>query len=188
MGCTGSRAKLSEEDLLFLKTHTNYDEQTIKTWYKGFKQDCPSGKLTRHKFMDMYKMFFTEGNAEEFCDLVFRAFDHDKNGYIDFREFLMAIDVTSRGDVKEKLRWAFQMYDVDSNGVIDVQEMTKIVQAIYAMSDPSSPNTPGETPEERAKSILSKMDVNHDGEVTEEEFLNGCIANESLVKMLSPRF
>lgn len=33
----------------------------------------------------MYKMFFPSGNAEEFCDHVFRTFDMDKNGYIDFK-------------------------------------------------------------------------------------------------------
>lgn len=33
----------------------------------------------------MYKMFFPSGNAVEFCDHVFRTFDMDKNGYIDFK-------------------------------------------------------------------------------------------------------
>ncbi|CAB0004175.1 unnamed protein product [Nesidiocoris tenuis] len=85
MGCFGSKDKLSKEDMDFLKTHTRYDEATIKEWYKGFKQDCPNGRLTPAKFVDMYKMFFPSGNAEEFCDHVFRTFDMDKNGYIDFK-------------------------------------------------------------------------------------------------------
>lgn len=49
------------------------------------QQDCPNGRLTPAKFVDMYKMFFPSGNAEEFCDHVFRTFDMDKNGYIDFK-------------------------------------------------------------------------------------------------------
>ncbi|KAK7574249.1 hypothetical protein V9T40_011440 [Parthenolecanium corni] len=86
MGCFGSKDKLSKEDMDFLKSHTRYDESTIKEWYKGFKQDCPNGRLTPAKFVDMYKMFFPSGNAEEFCDHVFRTFDMDKNGYIDFKD------------------------------------------------------------------------------------------------------
>ncbi|GJQ79596.1 hypothetical protein Trydic_g16438 [Trypoxylus dichotomus] len=39
MGCFGSKDKLSKEDMDFLKTHTRYDESTIKEWYKGFKAD-----------------------------------------------------------------------------------------------------------------------------------------------------
>ena len=108
MGCIKSKQGLSGEDLEFLKAHTRYDENTIKEWYKGFKQDCPNGRLTPVKFVDMYKMFFPSGNAEQFCDHVFRTFDTDKNGFIDFKEFLLAIDVTSAGTAEEKLKWAFR--------------------------------------------------------------------------------
>ena len=54
------------------------------------QQDCPNGKLTPAKFVDMYKMFFPSGNAEEFCDHVFRTFDMDKNGYIDFKVSILS--------------------------------------------------------------------------------------------------
>jgi len=37
MGCFSSKDKLLKEDLEFLKSHTRYDEATIKEWYKGFK-------------------------------------------------------------------------------------------------------------------------------------------------------
>lgn len=37
MGCLGSKDRLTKEDMEFLKTHTRYDEATIKEWYKGFK-------------------------------------------------------------------------------------------------------------------------------------------------------
>ena len=54
-------------------------------FFRMLQQDCPNGRLTPAKFVDMYKMFFPSGNAEEFCDHVFRTFDMDKNGYIDFK-------------------------------------------------------------------------------------------------------
>ena len=79
-----------------------------REWYAGFLQDCPSGKLTPQTFIDMYKMFFPSGDAEKFCQNVFRTFDADKSGTIDFKEFLMAIDVTSAGTPREKLLWAFR--------------------------------------------------------------------------------
>jgi len=37
MGCLSSKDRLTKEDMEFLKTHTRYDEATIKEWYKGFK-------------------------------------------------------------------------------------------------------------------------------------------------------
>merc|ERR1712233_50085 len=93
-------------------------------------------------------------------------FDVDKNGYIDFTEFLLAIDVTSAGSPEEKLNWAFSMYDVDGNGWIDLPEMTKIIRSIYRMTGPKCGGGESyETPEGRAASIFKRMDVNSDGKV-----------------------
>jgi Ca2+-binding EF-hand superfamily protein len=36
MGLKGSKPKLSKEDLEFLKKNTNFTEEQIKEWYKGF--------------------------------------------------------------------------------------------------------------------------------------------------------
>ena len=108
MGTKNSRNKLPAEDLEFLILNTRYDEATITEWYKGFKQDCPNGKLSTALFMKIYSKCFPAGNAEGFCAHVFRFFDSDNNGFIDFKEFLLAVDVTSAGSPEEKLNWAFK--------------------------------------------------------------------------------
>merc|ERR1712080_612517 len=186
MGNKSSKGdRLTKEDLEFLRTHTRYDEGTITEWYRGFKQDCPDGRLTPGAFVKIYSKCFPSGNAGEFCDHVFRTFDTDKNGFIDFKEFLMAIDVTSSGSPEEKLKWAFRMYDVDGNGVIDLEEMTKIVQSIYNMMRSHAGNIAG-TATDRAKDIFTRMDANGDGSLTQEEFLQGCLSDRELSKLLAP--
>jgi Ca2+-binding EF-hand superfamily protein len=47
-------------------------------------------------------------------------------------------------------------------------------------------NRPQDSAEERAKSIFAKMDENGDGQLTQEEFLKGCLQDEELSKMLAP--
>ena len=79
MGNVESNEYLTEDDLNFCKKNTRYTEEEIKSWYSSFKKDCPSGVLTKEKFIDVYKLFFPRGDAEKFCNHVFRTFDTDKN-------------------------------------------------------------------------------------------------------------
>merc|ERR1712025_30896 len=183
MGGKASKDSISREDLEFLKANTTYGETAIKDFYKGFQQDCPNGKLDRVAFMRIYSDCFPGGKPNDFCDHAFRTFDTDNNGFIDFREFLLAIDVTSTGCPEDKLKWAFRMYDVDGNGWIDLCEMTTIVRSIYRMSgclDKSS-----ETADQRALDIFNKMDLNSDGKVTAEEFVNTCMNDRHLNDFLT---
>ena len=188
MGCIESMYAfkyLSGENLEFLKASTGYDESTIKQMHKMFMKECPNGRLTPKKFIDLYKLFIWRGNAEMYCEHVFRTFDTDQNGFIDFGEFLVAMYVTSSGSAEEKLTWAFRMYDVDGNGTIDPDEMLKVVRAIYGMRCEEA-TEPTSVADERARKIFRRMDVNGDGQLTEEEFLRGCLEDDELSKLLAP--
>jgi Ca2+-binding EF-hand superfamily protein len=99
----------------------------------GFLKDCPSGMLTKDEFQKIYRQFFPFGDPSSFADYVFNVFDSDKSGSIDFKEFICALSVTSRGKMEDKLDWAFQLYDIDGDGKISYDEMLAIVEAIYKM-------------------------------------------------------
>jgi Ca2+-binding EF-hand superfamily protein len=89
--------------------------------------------LTKEEFQKIYRQFFPFGDPSSFADYVFNVFDSDKSGSIDFKEFICALSVTSRGKMEDKLDWAFQLYDIDGDGKISYEEMLAIVEAIYKM-------------------------------------------------------
>ena len=57
----------------------------ISNIYREFQLDCPSGRLKQEKVLEMYCMILPEGNALVFVDQIFRIFDKDGNGSIDFK-------------------------------------------------------------------------------------------------------
>ena len=79
-----------QEDLQFLTENTNFQESQIRAFYDGFRQDAASGRMSEENFGRMFRQSFTgsqqsldKGNC--FSKHMFKAFDTDNNGYIDFR-------------------------------------------------------------------------------------------------------
>ncbi|CAB4067157.1 Frequenin-1,Neuronal calcium sensor 2,Hippocalcin-like protein 4,Neurocalcin homolog,Neurocalcin-delta,Neurocalcin,Neurocalcin-delta B,Visinin-like protein 1,Neurocalcin-delta A,Neuron-specific calcium-binding protein hippocalcin,Hippocalcin-like protein 1 [Lepeophtheirus salmonis] len=171
---------LKQEDIDYLVQNTKYDESEIREWYKGFRADCPDGTLGKTKILDMYSLILPSGNAQVFVDQIFRIFDNDGNGTIDFKEFMMATDMTASGSPEEKLAWAFKMYDKDNSGSIELTEMIEIIGTLYEME-----GVPREKAGDRAKIIFGALDVNGDGELTCEEFVRGCMEDPELVRLLN---
>ena len=92
MGCIKSKHNLSQYELDFLKIPF-FAENSILVWQSTFMQDCPGGKLTPDKFLELYGEFFPGSiYAEKFCEYFFTTVDINLNGYIDFEEYLLAIN------------------------------------------------------------------------------------------------
>ena len=88
-----SKSKLStgkyllSSDLEFSTTHTKFEEADILRWFKGFRKECPNGHLAKSHLSKPFRNVFPEGNGDIFTNHIFKIFDKDNYGFLDFKEF-----------------------------------------------------------------------------------------------------
>ena len=88
---------------------------------------------------------------------MFDEIDIDKNGTIDYTEFVMATMSDKQTMTNEKLQQAFKLFDKDGNGSIEADE----IKAVLGDSKMSP---------EQIDKIITEVDENGDGSIQFEEF------------------
>ena len=175
MGCIKSK-NISQEQLDFLITNTCYDEKTIRVWHASFMQDCPDGEMTQEKFVKKHAKFF----PGDFCQKFFKTFDTFGKGYLTFRDYLLAINMTYARIPEDKLKVAFKYFRLDCDGELSYDEMTNIVKDIFKTQKVST--TTINAVKKSTNIIFSQMEINeYTGYLTEEEFVNGCLHDDLLL-------
>lgn len=119
---------LPKEILEDLKVNTKFTEAEIMQWYENFQKQCPSGRITQDQFVEIYVRFFPDSDAKSYAQHVFRSFDTNDDGTLDFKEYIVALHMTSTAKTELKLEWAFSLFDVDKNGYITKTEVCELCQ------------------------------------------------------------
>ncbi|XP_053552561.1 recoverin [Bombina bombina] len=186
MGNSKSGA-LSKEILEELKLNTKFTQDELCTWYQSFLKECPSGRISKQQFENIYAKFFPNADPKEYAHHVFRSFDANNDGTLDFKEYMIALHMTSSGKADQKLEWAFCLYDVDGNGNISKPEVLEIIMAIFKMiptEDQKSLKEDENTPEKRTNKIWDYFGKKDCDKLTEGEFINGIMNNKEILRLI----
>ncbi|ELT95991.1 hypothetical protein CAPTEDRAFT_223245 [Capitella teleta] len=184
-----SAKTLSPNELSDLKEQTTFSRTEIRDLYKKFTKDCPNGQMTVEEFKAMYETLFPEGDSGQFADHVFKAYDKDGNGVIDFQEFILTVSIASKGSIDEKLRWAFNMYDLDGNGYITKAEVHEMFKSIFKMRGEGSfvsMDGGSFSPEAAVEELFDHLDKNRDEKLSDIEFVLGAKQSPSVLGLLQP--
>eukprot|EP00455_Lapot_gusevi_P028539 TRINITY_DN3048_c0_g1_i5.p1 TRINITY_DN3048_c0_g1~~TRINITY_DN3048_c0_g1_i5.p1 ORF type:complete len:292 (+),score=63.80 TRINITY_DN3048_c0_g1_i5:100-975(+) len=96
---------------------------------------------------------------------LFRLFDYDNTGLIDFREFALALLNFLSTSKDQKIRFAFLMFDTDHNGFLSDIELISVLKATYLACRDDQVRV-------KAEAISRQADTDHDGQISFDEFLN----------------
>lgn len=158
--------------------------QHIQKLYPKFTIECPSGDLHLHEFKKIFGLnkSCTEEEAA-FMENVFRSFDTNGDGHIDFLEYVAAVHLILRGKLRDKLAWSFKVFDSDGNGCLDRDEVRLIIKIINEIKKPYDPSATGDV-DEIVDRIFSQVAKNNDSEISLDEFIEGAEKDEWVMSQL----
>lgn len=133
------------------------DEKDLKEVFLMLDKDC-DGKISYNELFNEYCKIVDEKEAKKIVQSILSEVDSDKNGVIDYSEFLRANVDHKKIVNEENLKNAFKMFDLDDSGKISSIELGKILEGNeftnYRVWD----------------KIIQEFDVNGDGEIDLDEF------------------
>ncbi|KAF7286212.1 hypothetical protein GWI33_006900 [Rhynchophorus ferrugineus] len=152
---------------------------------KWIMMECPEGVVHEDSFKEIYSKFFPHGNATLYAHYVFKAFDVNCNGAISFRDLLITLSTLLRGSVYERLRWTFKLYDINGDGCISRGELSEIVIAVHELMGRRAHQVEEDRKaREQIDRVFRKLDLNQDGVITIEEFMESCLKDEVITRSL----
>ena len=116
------------------------------------------------------------------AESMFKVFDIDSSGTMDFTEYMLAINSTSLNSPEDKLNWMFDVFDSDGGGSISAEEIGGILQGLFEMSGQDFEET---DLEQVTRDIMEAIDADGDGEVSKAEFIKNAMKSQFVAGMLS---
>lgn len=130
-----------------------------------------NGSLSRDEIIQNKDLFILNGSGdimtEDDIDDFINFADVNKDGVISQQEFIHGATLFEEQLVQKQLREAFDMFDSDNSGYIKADEMLSVLSFMPGFSL------------EQAQQIIEKHDVNKDGKMDFDEFIQFIVEDES---------
>jgi len=170
--------KLRQDQLDYLCDTTRISEGEIRLKYKTFLESHPAGEINHDSFNALLSECFPKTYLENISQHIWRMYDVNMDGVIDFQEFLVAINIMSNGTPEENLEQIFRFFDVNRNGFIDKLEMESVVDDLLALENCLDM-------QDIAQEAFREMDENEDSRISLDEFVNACLSNKKCSSVLT---
>jgi len=182
MGSKHGKPVLRESDRDELARASGLSKEEVTERFNSFMKEHPDGKLTKKGFKEMMDQALPKKDTSKIEKHVFRVYDTNGDGKIDFVEFMVVFHILSEGAPQEVLAKLFRVFDVNSDGNISSKEMNRLVADLYGLVQCTELKASKEL---IAATAFKEMDINNDGFVSCQEFVNAVLGQEQFSKMLT---
>jgi len=131
MGCVNGKPILGKEDLEFIATYTAASREEVQDQYENFLSKHPEGKITKKDFRNIMQACYPNMDTSKLESHIFRMYDSNGDGHIDFREFMIVLYVMSSGSPEENLKQIFRVFDINNDKTVSQKELERIVKDLF---------------------------------------------------------
>ena len=101
MGSKNGKPVLREEDIEVMSKSSGMEAEEVKKAFDSFIAEHPDGKMRPADFKKMMSAAMPKKDAGKMEKHVFRIYDTNNDGYIDFVEFMVIFHIMSDGTSEE---------------------------------------------------------------------------------------
>lgn len=139
------------------------------------------GKLHRIEFRDELNRSFNITD-DILMDRVFKAFDKKSCGTLRQEDYVTGIGKFLNGTLDEQVQMAFDVYDLNNDGYISREEMFQLLK--HSLVKAPTEEDPDELVKELVEIIMKKLDYDHDGRVSLQDFRSAVSEEKLLLEAL----
>lgn len=152
--------KLQHIILSFIANQLLNRQESIRLYnkFKELDTDC-DGKLSCDELFEVYSQTMHENEALDEIRKIMQRVDSNSSGSIDYSEFLTACADRQTLVQTQNLKVAFEAFDLDGNGKINREELKEMLGKV-------------DVEDEVIDKIMDQVDVNKDGDIDFDEFVN----------------
>ena len=160
---------IQDTDLEFIADHSQLTKEDVE---KHFKEILKDGKVDQNTFKKIVEMCYPRIDMERLENHIFKSFDENKIGLVEFRILMLVIYSLSNGTPEENLKQIFKLVDRNNDEEITVEEFKIIVHDIFVLANERKVSISVEN--QLVSKAFSEMDSNYDGKVVLSEFIRAC--------------
>ena len=183
MGGANGKQVILEDDIQFLVKYTDLKEEEVKEHHENFITNHPKGKMDKSSFTEMMNLCYPDSDKDNIQKHIFRMYDSNKDGIIDFREFMFVVYIMSSGTPEENLKQIFKLLDINSDGSVSIGEFKRVIRDMFLLTNEREVDS--SIQELLAEKAFIEMDSDSDGKVTLEEFIKACLSQKKFSTMLT---
>eukprot|EP00092_Neocalanus_flemingeri_P031049 GFUD01033729.1.p1 GENE.GFUD01033729.1~~GFUD01033729.1.p1 ORF type:complete len:210 (+),score=51.88 GFUD01033729.1:74-703(+) len=178
------KTHLTEETMNVLTLNTELEKEKLQTQHQNFLRNHANGQINKKSFNSMMKESYPGAKTKRINRHVFRMYDTNGDGAIDFKEYTLCLNILSNGTPEQILKQIFRMLDINNDGKINIKELKEVVKDLFGLSKKNRPDSI-ENEDNLAGEAFVEMDLNEDGEISEEELVAACLAQKKFARIIT---